>query len=443
MLKTPLIITALSTALLCSQSFASKEVRFQRPDPIHKPAKTSTPAAPLSDWWNGPYATGNWGGARQSLADHGVAINGSVTFAFLGNPTGGESRGVAQNFSAGLSLAVDFGKLFKIKALEDTDFFTDFVQRGGNNLSAEHTKNQFTASQSYGGQNFRVNEFYLKQSFLDKKAWIKFGRLDAGNDFLNSPLFCTFVNNSFCGNPVGVFFNVPYSAYPNAQWGALVGGKPTDYLVAKFGVYNTNQDVALNHYHGTNLSFDNNQGVQLIGSLTYLLNQGQYDTGYTGSYTAGMMYYTAKNTSAGSTDAGYFLNLEQMLYRDGPSGSTRWLKAFTNIEIFNHWDTSYMPLFVNAGLVYQGLLTSRPLDQLALGVSYGRFGTDNINNNGASFGAETLIELTYKIQVNPWFFVQPDLQLMIHPFGGSATLAKTTTPPASAWVVGFETGVTF
>jgi carbohydrate-selective porin OprB len=43
----------------------------------------------FSDWWEGKYATGNWFGARNSLADHGVTITGEWKANFLWNVDGG------------------------------------------------------------------------------------------------------------------------------------------------------------------------------------------------------------------------------------------------------------------------------------------------------------------------------------------------------------------
>lgn len=48
------------------------------------------------------------------------------------------------------------------------------------------------------------------------------GRLVANDDFLRSPPYCQFLNNSFCDSPKPVFLQNPFtfSAYPTAQWGA-------------------------------------------------------------------------------------------------------------------------------------------------------------------------------------------------------------------------------
>ncbi len=391
----------------------------------------------IQDWWDGDTLTGNWGGVRDDLKNRGIDLQASYTGAVLGNVIGGYKKGATYNDSFGVSLDVNFGKLFKEHSLNNTKFHIDVVQRDGNNLSAEYIRNQYPVSQSYGGQNFRLNELYLQQYWANKEISFKIGRLDASNDFLSSDIYCQFVNNAFCGSPIGIFYNVPFSAYPNAQWGAIVSAQ-SNYVVAKFGVYNTNESVSENKYHGFNFSFNGDQGVQLIGSIGYLLNNNQR---YAGHYTFGMTYFTGPNENPAyygqnsgtydRRDTGYYLQADQAIYDQG----IRTLKTFLTIEYFNHWESNYMPLFVDGGFTFKGINPYRPNDTAGLGFAYGRYGRDVITQKGANFGYEMNIDLNYKIQVNKWLAIQPDLQYIIHPYGGSTQLSGTPSSPPNALVV--------
>lgn len=64
---------------------------------------------------------------------------------------------------------------------------------------------------------------------------------------------------------------------------------------------------------------------------------------------------------------------------------------------------------------------------------------DDRDVNGAPVPAisdyEMVLELTYQANWNNWWYVQPDLQLIIQP-GGSAARSD-------AWVVGLRTGLRF
>ena len=69
--------TALSTIILAAALAAPRpSVAAEATQPTAGKA-TLAEARPvkgdaLADWWNGSYATGNWWGVRDTLADHGI-----------------------------------------------------------------------------------------------------------------------------------------------------------------------------------------------------------------------------------------------------------------------------------------------------------------------------------------------------------------------------------
>jgi porin len=72
-----------------------------------------------------------------------------------------------------------------------------------------------------------------------------------------------------------------------------------------------------------------------------------------------------------------------------------------------------------AGLVAYGLVPGRARDVIALGYSYTRFGRDYRSSLRASgtntTKSESLLELTYRLQLTGWLTLQPDLQLIFDP----------------------------
>jgi porin len=93
---------------------------------------------------------------------------------------------------------------------------------------------------------------------------------------------------------------------------------------------------------------------------------------------------------------------------------------------------------VNGGLVYEGLLPSRPRDRTAVGVTYGKF-SEQLARAQRDAGApsqryELALELTYIIQATGWLQVQPDVQYIINP-GGTGRIRD-------ALVVGFQLALT-
>src|SRR5215217_6179171 len=49
------------------------------------------PTSSVSDWWNGDYALGNWGGLRDKLKDDGAEFFGFYNAIIAGNPVGGKN----------------------------------------------------------------------------------------------------------------------------------------------------------------------------------------------------------------------------------------------------------------------------------------------------------------------------------------------------------------
>src|SRR4030095_14979381 len=111
--------------------------------------------------------------------------------------------------------------------------------------------NIFNVQQVFGGQTFRVVNVAYQQQVLNARLEFRMGRIAAGDDFLVSPYNYVFVQNAFCGNPVAVFLNAPgMTAYPNATWGALVKGRPTQRLYVMGGIYNGDPSIRANDNHG-------------------------------------------------------------------------------------------------------------------------------------------------------------------------------------------------
>jgi porin len=56
-----------------------------------------------------------------------------------------------------------------------------------------------------------------------------------------------------------------------------------------------------------------------------------------------------------------------------------------------------------------------------------------------------VLEITYQARIAPWWFLQPDLQLILHPGGHTAPPGSSpgARPILNALVVGLRSGITF
>ncbi|MCB1106803.1 MAG: carbohydrate porin [Chlamydiia bacterium] len=422
-------------SFLCFSSLYSADYWFSgtAAERHRKMVETLTPQSPELPWWDRSYLTGNWNGGRSKLANDGVTIGTSYVSDILGNPIGGKARGFAFAGSFGLDINIDIGKHTALKGLY---LYTSVVGRTGTNLSADKIGNQYPVAQVYGGQNVRLNELYLKQVLFNEWLLMKGGRLNAGNDFLQSELYYKFVNNGFDGNPISVFFNGPFTAYPNATWGFYLQFRPYKRILAKVAAYIAQDDVSENKYHGFNWSLNGSDGTQLITEWSYQVNQLKEDCGYPGNYRAGAFYYTESKGDkflGGHYHGnwGYYFLIDQMIFRVGDPKLKRGLTPFVAV-LFAPKDRNLLPFYISSGLVYKGLFPSRPNDYTNLGFIYGKYSTDmkkaqeiarrthlmpvpTFGNQPQNF--ESVVELNHWFQINPWLIIVPDIQYVINPRG--------------------------
>ncbi len=78
--------------------------------------------------------------------------------------------------------------------------------------------------------------------------------------------------------------------------------------------------------------------------------------------------------------------------------------------------------YFTTGVIYKGLLKSRPNDIIGAAVVQSKLSDDYIQINGVdeqgdlnTFTQETIYELTYSAQINDWLRLQPDIQYVLQP----------------------------
>ncbi len=402
------------------------------------------------------FLTGDWGGLRTRLLDLGIALNLVFVTDVLGNPVGGRHRAVRESDELALGLTADLDRL---AGWAGARLHLSFSVRSGANLSDRDIGNVFTVAQICCGFTYRLVYVALEQSLFDDRVSLRGGRIAAGDEFLTSPLYDTFVQTAFNGNPMGILFNVPMTVYPTATWGMRARVRPISQLSLMAGVYNGDPTLSGNDKHGADWTMRG--PLFAIGEVGVHLNQEPGATGLPGNYKVGGYYLAGKvphlqrDVDGGSIalsglppqmydgNGGFYILLDQMIYRDGGAGSRRGLTPFVSLLFAPNSSVNTMPFFANGGLVYQGLFPSRPHDTAAFGVAYGAFSRQlarsqrDARSAGSGAGIqqyEVALELTYIVQATKWLQVQPDLQYIINP-GGTGKIPN-------ALVLGFQLALT-
>jgi len=405
-------------------------------DPTRPIKVTPVPITHSAKWFDDHFLTGNWWGHRDKLYDSGVEFSGSTVTDLLGNVTGGFSQGFEPAASTGIEMGLDLEKLVGWPGAE---FHTSMIWRVGNNLSATRIGNLLTVAQLYGGQNLRLYALFLKQEIIKDELFIKLGRFGAFDDFLATPINWNFINNGFDGNAKGIFFDVPpfgQTVYPTASWGAMVKYHQEDWYVQS-GVYSLSERNGRNASSGINFGFDADRGIGVLAQGGYLLNQKPGLPGLPGKYSLGGYYNSYKlETFATPRETvwglgGLYLMAEQMVYRepgeenllknpgDWGYGAQEGLTVFSQMVFAPDTSVSMFPFYTSTGFTYQGPIPFRPQDFVAGGFTMGVTG-DQMQDWQRSIGVpvqtyEMVVELNYRINFTPYFYVQPGMQYVVRP----------------------------
>jgi porin len=420
--------------------------------------------------------TDDWGGARKQLSDAGIQLSVSDIAETLSNPVGGIRQETIYDGLVTGSLDLDLGKLLK---WPDATFHVDGYQISGRGLSQNAVGNLLTVSSIEALPSTRLHDLWLQQAFLDSKASLRIGQIGFDDEFYISQYSAVFINSTF-GCPDILAEDLPSGGpcYPFAAPGARLRVAPTTALTLSTAVFNGNPappgpgNPQLRNSSGTNFLIGEG-GSLAVAELAYAfdakpdLSNPLSDVKLGGWYHSGdfpdLRLDTAGVSLADPTsngvpashdgDYGLYLILDKMLWQPAKATS-QGLGGFLRIG-GAPGDRNLINLEVDTGLTYKGLLPSRQLDVLGVALGYARIGgaarglaADQSLVTGIEQPArdyESVLEVTYQVNIAPWWVLQPDLQLIFHPGGNVAAPlpAPPTQPIANAVVVGLRSDITF
>ena len=424
-----------------------------------------------SQWWHGDAALGDFWGLRNGLDAEGIVFSGSYTNNIAGNPVGGKQAGFTYTDNLGFGVDLDLEKLIGWNGLTLT---VSGLNRAGTSLSQDYVGNQFTVQQVYGGQTIMFYALAFDQKMFDDKVSLKFGRFATGDDFASSPVYWLYMNNGIDGNPQALPVNTQFSAYPWAVWAARIRVEPTPEHNAMLGVYQVSDRVFNPAYHGLDWSMRSNDGILMIGQLgwtpeffkrpvdTKATSDGKSvvdgkstasgkktvvaaaeEKGLPGHYWFGAYWSPWQFSQFGTSDKatnsyGFYWHADQMVFQEAP-GSTQGLTLWTAFVLSPQQNIAKLPFQVNGGLAYKGLIPARDEDYSVFGVAYGKFSNkyaQTVAEQGQGYpNYELVFEFGYRIQLNNFAYIQPDVQWVVNP-GGTGNIPN-------ALVLGAQMGVNF
>jgi len=422
-----------------------------------------------SEWWKGPNATGNWFGARDSLADRGLVLGGHWKGTFYGNVAGGLRQGGAFDEELVFFSKVDFYKLAGIPGL---GAYASVRWRDGENINQDvGASPAFNPTAYQLGKQWRFQQAYLTWESGDLAVRKNFLTLSGGwqnpyHFFAQQPDSKLFNNNAITQTK-GIGANIPFNGSYGA-WGGTAKIQPSPWSYIQGGLYAAVPKATDTANHGLYFALADPPSSN---GLYFLTEAGITPkiVGLPGKYAFGSYYWGLENSSffGNSYDQkfGFYWQADQMLYREPanelPASKRADAKSVTETEAKDSPKTgeiskeglyffsfvscapkydNALPFYFHSGLVYRGLIPGRGEDQLGVAFAYGQYSYDQVlarREAGKSIQQtyESVLELDYRIQVSRFAYVQPSLQYLIRP-GGTGLVQNAT-------VLGVHLGVTF
>jgi porin len=427
-------------------------------------------AEPAEPFLERSEVTGHWLGVRPMLSDHGVEIFGGYTVEVWGNTSGGLKTGTVYTGLLDFGAEVDLDKAIGWKG---ASLSTTWLWLSGRDASEDLAGNFLTISNIAGFNTLRMFELWFQQNFWDDVLSLRFGQLSADSEFLISDYSGLFINGTF-GWPAFAYMNIPEGGpgYPMGTLGTRLALNPLDWFTFQTAVFQGNvfaQDV---NRHGFRWNLEAETGYTFLNEAQIRWNHREEEKGLPGQMKAGAWFQTGTSADAlaestESGNSGYYLILDQMLYREQvasvPESTAHDGKSVTDAKgvksltapvamaksdqglgwfgriAFTPADRNFINFYFDTGVSYKGLVPTRDNDTVGVGIGYAQLsngGRNSLADEGASpIGAEIVIELTYQAEITPWLVIQPDLQCLLNPGG--------TTDLGSAWVIGGRASLTF
>ena len=380
------------------------------PEPASDPNPPAEPDPPAPEepggWSDGDHLTGEWGGARTKLADHGVTLD--VIYASDVFTAHGAAELLGHVDAA---LTLDSHKLGLWSGGDGATIYALVQNNHGTGINDE-------VGSAVGVTNLeaqpytQLTELFVEQTLLDERLRIRIGKQDANRDFGTPRFGGNFINNNF-----GMFPNSPMPSYPTTGLGALIAAQPAPWLLAKAAIYEGSPGVG---GLGLTTAFDHGGGEVVAGSVavTHHFGPGGRDGGTT---SAGAWWQGDDRDGVGLVDpamftsnAGFFVQHDERIFahpRDpkDPRGLTAILRYS-----YARADRSSFPHYAGGSLAWHGV---GPRSNDTVGVGFGVFTVAAQVGGTPGRGSEAFVEAFYKLRLTSFVSLQPDLQWFRHPGG--------------------------
>jgi porin len=434
--------------------------------------------------WTRSNLLGDAGGVRSGLGNLGITIGIQDINEVWGNVSGGVQRGAAYDGVTLLSVGLDTQRAL---GWEGGTFNISAWNIRGRNIATDNLLSLQTPSGILAADTTRFWEIWFQQSFLDGRFDVKLGQQSLDQEFMTSQGSGLFLN-TMMGWPMvpsaDLYGGGP--AYPLSSLGVRLRAQPGSGFTALLGVFQDNppggpfnDDGQLRGSTRWGGNFNLRTGALVIGEIQYALNQpgngdmayGTTPGGLPGTYKLGFWYDTAPFPDQRFDTAGLpladlastgvaamlwnnfslYAVADQMVWRPSED-SPRSINLFARV-MGAPGDRNLINFSVNAGVTLKAPFEGRDDDSFGIGFGVARVsgGARAFDKDVAFFSGvplpirstETFLEVTYQINVAPWWQVQPDFQYVFNPSGGIVNPNDPTKRIGNEAIFGLRNTITF
>ena len=418
--------------------------------------------------------TGDWGGSRTSLADHGVLLGADSIDDVFSTLSGGVRRGTTYEGRFEVLATLDLERLM---GWQGAIVHANAYQIHGRDLSSRSLGNNLlTVTNTEATNATRLFDLWIEQTFFKGRMSLRVGQIAADDEFFVSESAANFVNSTF-GWPDILASSLPSGGpvYPLAMPGVRLKLAVNNELTLSAAVFSGDPagpglgDPQRRNHTGT--AFRLNDGTFVIAEAAYGVNQSSDAPGLPASYKLGVWFHSgsfadqrfdqqgvplASPMSTGvprtrRRDTGAYLIVDQTVWRRNGT-SDQGLSVFFRLSGAPS-DRNKIALYGDGGFSFKGITPNRPDDVCGLAFAFAKIGKSAVTRDRDLIDLtgeprpvrsyEAALELTYRAQLTPWWALQPDLQIIIRPGAGVGLPEAPEKSIPTATVFGVRSSVIF
>ncbi|GAA0312754.1 carbohydrate porin [Sphingomonas oligophenolica] len=395
-----------------------------------------------------------------------AAITGALTYNSDANAdlAGGADRGAAYLQRIGLIGDADLDRLIGWHGAS-AHVSVHFIS--GTGLSGSRVGNVLTVSGLEAEPAARLFNLWVEQK-LGARATLRVGQFTAGQEFAISPTAGLFVNSTF-GWPASFATDLPSGgpAYPLAAPGLRLAAMPGDGLTVRLAVFAGDPagpgsgDPQRRDLHGFN-GFRFAKRPFVIGEVSrsasgddpaWALTLGGWM--HTDSFDdLGLDDHGGSLAAPASTgiplehrgDLAVYAMADARLWKSGARALHGFMRASASPA-----DRNPIDLYLDAGLSLAAPFRTRPGDTIGVGIAVARISPrlrSLLSERSAADGGpldapgfEGVVEATWQLKFGAHFYLQPNVQFVLHPAAALLDGIAASRPPPNAVVLGLRTSL--